>query len=616
MCGIAGYINSSLGDREIRQMLDKIPYRGPDDHGFEPVQTDSGHGFFGHRRLSILDLSANGHQPMCRGAWTVVYNGEIFNAPELQEELQQAGYSFSSTCDTEVLLAAFDAWGVEKALQRSNGMFAFAATDGKVLYLARDRWGVKPLYYCWDGKNLSFASELQALTLLPDFNHELDPQAVDEYFVFGCVPAPLTIYRGCSKLRPGEMLRLEGGMLSMSYYWQVDYASTGKYAGTEEEALDELDALMTAAVKRRLLSDVPLGCFLSGGIDSSLITAIAQKVSSVPVKTFSVGFDSPKFNEAPFARRIAEYLGTDHTEQILPRAELFPYVSQLPDLFAEPYCDTSAFPTLLISRVAKQKVTVVLSGDGGDEHFGGYSYYGLVRFYRLIRMLPIAVRRGLSVGLQPFLAGTSLYKYAKNLNFTDDADAFLFYRNFAPAEFKKLTGRELNREAMSYFQYFDQIKYQVPFSSGLLWPALDQKIYMIDDILTKVDRTSMRQSLEVRTPILDYTVTSFANTLPYRMKIRNGENKYILKKLLSRYIPREMWDRPKQGFSIPLADWLKYDLREQFLEMFSDNRESPYYNMDYIRRKYQRFLNGDHSIRPYELWSAFVFENWCRTRSR
>ncbi len=652
MCGIAGFVDSKgRTDRHglesiAARMADALAHRGPDDHG---VWADPEAGVaLGHRRLSILDLSSAGHQPMLSpaGRFVISYNGEIYNCEEIRQELRQANPSlgFRGHSDTEVMLAAFEQWGVEQSLGRMNGMFAFALwdRDERTLLLARDRLGEKPLYYGKAGAPFLFASELKALREHPAFDAEVDRDALARYLQFSCIPAPDSIYRGIHKLLPGTILRYKDGEVKVSSFWSlracVDEAASQPFQGSETDAITELDGLLRDAVRLRMHADVPLGAFLSGGIDSSLIVALMQAQSNRPVRTFTIGFEDATYDEAPQARAVARHLQTEHTELYVGPAEAIALVERLPEVYDEPFADSSQLPTLLISQLARQHVTVSLSGDGGDEVFGGYNRYTWGgRLWNSLRRTPGPLRRltaAAITGLEPRqwdavfgvlnpilptrfrqrTPGYKLHQLARLLPALGPEDMYMkMASHWQPSACAV-------READSSLATTDPTwvnqtwKDQSEFSLQAMY--LDTVTYLPNDILMKLDRATMAFGLESRIPYLDPRVVQFAWRLPLAMKVRAGCGKWILRQVLRRYVPPRLVERSKMGFGIPLDAWLRTSLRD-WAEALLDPRRlqvEGFFDVTMIRNKWDAHLQGRGNWQ-YHLWDVLMFQSWLENQS-
>ncbi len=627
MCGIAGFLDRSqrVGTEDfaaiLQRMTDVMTHRGPDDEGAW-VDT-SARVALGHRRLSIVDLSREGHQPMFSPdkRLALVFNGEIYNFLEIRRELQQAGFVFRGHSDTEVMLAAFCRWGVEPAVQRFNGMFAFALWDHdqRTLWLARDRFGKKPLYYSWIKRTLLFGSELKALSVYPDFPGEIDHRAVALYLRFGYIPAPYSIYRGVAKLPPGTLLSIGpseyGNDIEPLPYWSaqqmVQQGIDHRFRGSYNEAVDELERLLCDAVKLRMVADVPVGAFLSGGIDSSLIVALMQSVSDTPARTFSIGFSAPGHDEAEHARAVAKHLKSDHTELYATEQEAKDVIPMLPSMFDEPFGDCSAIPTYLVARLTRNQVTVSLSGDGGDELFAGYDvYFSNQRFHQKYGRLPRALRKTLGVSLRPF----SAYRFERFGDVIGFGCGEEIHHSLCSIWHKP--SRLVRGTAEPPTAFTDRARYidSAQFIEQMMY--LDAVSYLPDDILAKVDRASMAVSLEARCPLLDFRVFEFAWTLPLEMKVENRVcGKRILRDVLYRHVPRELVDRQKMGFHPPVGDWMRGPLRPWAEELLSERRfrNDGLIEPGPVRRKWQAHLAGSNDG-DLALWVVLMLQAWLSER--
>lgn len=643
MCGITGIwdISGTAPDalgRQLRAMTDMLAHRGPDDSG---AWLDEAAGIgLGFRRLSIIDLSPAGHQPMvsASGRFVICFNGEVYNAPELRRELSSAGIAWRGHSDTEAVLEACARWSVDEALPKLIGMFAFALWDrqSRRLVLARDRLGKKPLYWSEtraDGASLVlFGSELRALMAHPRLARTLDRDAIALYLRHGYFPQPHTIFAGVHQLAPGHRLVLEAGRaISDAPFWSLaDVAAEGRrapFSGSETDATDALDALLRDAVSRRMVADVPLGAFLSGGYDSSLVVALMQQLSSRPVRTFTVGFREAGYDEATHAKAVARHLGTHHTEAYVTAQEAQDVIARLPDIYDEPFADASQIPTYLISGVARRHVTVALSGDGGDELFAGYNRYAQARlFQRYSKGLPQAPRRAVAAMLaavppagwdgffaavprryRPAAPGDKMQKLSQIIG--EDGDGF----------YRKLTSNWLDPEAVvpgsrepSTVIDDPRVREIVPdFIERMLYR--DTLSYLPGDILTKVDRASMAVSLEARTPLLDHRVVAFAWRLPMAMKLKGGERKWLLRQVLYRYVPRTLVDRPKMGFGVPIGEWLRGPLRAWADDLLEERAlaDGGVFAAAPIRKRWSEHLAGRRNWQS-SLWTVLMFEAWRR----
>jgi asparagine synthase (glutamine-hydrolysing) len=644
MCGLTG----GWSQRRFGILREALPvmsgalnHRGPDDRG---SWWDGEVGIaLAHRRLAIVDLSVAGHQPMqsVSGRWIITYNGEVYNHLEIRRDLERIGAApaWRGHSDTETLLAAIEIWGVEETLRRSAGMFAFALWDRREhrLWLARDRFGEKPLYYGWNSGVFLFGSELKALRRLPGFDASVDRSALALYLRHNAIPAPFSIYEGIRKLLPGHWLRLDLRQLEAGecpepqpYWLAAEAAKQGRaelFSGSEAEAADVLEDLLRDAIGRQMVADVPLGAFLSGGVDSSLVVALMQAQSARPVRTFSIGFHEAAYNEAEHAAAVARHLGTDHTEMYVSGRDAMAVIPELPHIYDEPFSDSSQIPTSLIARLAGKHVTVALSGDGGDEVFGGYSRYILAAsIWERISSIPLALRRivGQLVTAMPEQRWDRLYGVIEPLIPAHNRWAMPGDKLHKGARVLAMpNGRLLYRELISHWSPGDLLLgIDEPSSFG---PARgtppaelveymmleDACHYMADDILVKVDRAAMASGLETRVPLLDHKVFEFAWRLPLRYKIRNGSGKHVLKEVLYRHVPRSLIDRPKMGFGVPIDSWLRGPLKEWAAELLSPSRlhQQGYFNPEPIQHKWQEHQSGVRNWQ-YHLWDVLMFQAW------
>lgn len=637
MCGLTGFLDpgGKLAAREetLRAMTRSLVHRGPDDEGIW-LDNDAGIGL-GHRRLSILDLSSAGHQPMTShcGRWLIAYNGEIYNHLDLRRDLEQQVQGFRGHSDTETLVNAIAVWGLAATLQRCNGMFAIAAWDREErrLWLARDRAGKKPLYYAPHGQGVLFASELRALYQVPGFRPEIDRQALTLYLRHNHVPGPRTIFEQVRKLPAGTLLELSASRPDHTpqAYWSAAQAARQAQArpfeGSLEDALKELDGLTRDATRLRMLSDVPLGVFLSGGIDSSLVTACMQAQSDQPVRSFSIGFQSEDFDEAGYARSVADHLGTEHTELYVTDDELLDSVPRMAGIYDEPFADSSQIPSWLVSRMARRDVTVALSGDGGDELFGGYERYvfGAQRWERMAR-IPLWLRQAVCrlghippLGLINGVLGA--YPRADR-----DLGARLRQRlEMATAESGEALHRALVSDCLDPARlvngggepaYLLAPTHSVAGIEGLSerMMLLDHQGWLVDDLLVKMDRASMAVSLEVRAPLLDYRLFEFAWSLPAHFRFdEQGGGKLILRRLLGRYLPASLYERPKQGFCVPVAEWLRGPLRDWAEDLLAADllARQGYLNAKLVRRRWQDHLQGRQDWSDL-MWNVLMFQAW------
>lgn len=642
MCGIAGFINRQLNQIQVvREMTACMKQRGPDGRG-EWADETSG-VTFGHRRLAILDLSENGAQPMISacGRYVLTYNGEIYNAEVLRKEVlahkkkQGEGFCFRGTSDTEALLEAIALFGAEKALSLAKGMFAFALYDRREhsVTLARDRAGEKPLYYGFAGGNFVFASDPAAFAAYPGFEAKIDRMALHEYLRYGFVPAPYSVYEGIRKLLPGYVLTLRqpfsAAQVEQHPYWSMaDAADNGRknpFTGSRQEAADELERLLSGAIREQMISDVPIGAFLSGGIDSPLIVALMQKQSSTPVRTFTIGFEEKKYNEAEYAKEIAAHLGTEHTELYVTEKELLDVIPGLSKVFSEPFADSSQIPTCLVSRLAKTKVTVSLSGDAGDELFCGYNTYPkITALAEKLMILPKWLRTFgggvLEAGF--WRGGGSCYRAAESLRARDIMqlhEAVCYHTDYG-AEHLVLLEDTAKRRAVQNRDFAGErggLRLPgEPFFAGPKRAMMykDMVTYHPDDILVKVDRAGMAVSLENRVPMLDRDVIEFSYRLPMEYLYGDGGvSKQILRDILYRYVPKSMLERPKKGFSVPLARWLKSGHTADWaMELLQDNRlaQDGIFDKRMLKKICTRFQKG--RANPQIIWEILMAEQWYR----
>ena len=642
MCGLAGVFDLSKSRssddlmRVAGSMGDAVQHRGPDEGG---AWVDADAGFaVAHRRLSIQDLSAAGRQPMISksGRYVLSYNGEIYNGGDLRAELAATGSAFNGHSDTEVLLEALAQWGVDKTLPRLIGMFAFALWDReeRTLVLARDRMGIKPLYWGGQGERIFFASELKSLMAHPDFKAEVDRDALSDLVAFNYVSGPRSIYDGIAHLEPGCFVRIDAkGAARTSRFWDLfDITRQGqgsRVALSDAQALSQLNDVLGDAVRGRMVSDVPLGTFLSGGVDSALITAMMQSLSPSPVKTFTIGFGESEFNEAGHARTIASHLGTEHHELQVSGQDALDVIPKLARMYCEPFADSSQIPTYLVSAMAREHVTVALSGDGGDEVFAGYNRHLVGHdVWPRIKGIPVPVRRVMAGLLKsmphvvydqmaavlpkskrPSQLGDKMNKLAGLLEGRDLDDFYAGVIKFWGDAGSIVIGGGENRSWTQKAEVVRTIADPVERMQ-----VMDMLTYLPGDILTKVDRASMAVGLEARVPLLDHRVVEFASALPMNLKIRGGETKWLLRQMLDQYVPRSLTERPKQGFAVPLGDWLRGPLRDWAEDLLSEPalNKAGLFHAAPVRAKWQRHLAGHHH-EHYALWSILMAQDWHRT---
>ena len=620
MCGICGILHlddtGSLDSQTLKEMCRVLTHRGPDDEGFY-VETHFGMGM---RRLSIIDLSG-GHQPIHNEGETVwvVSNGEIYNFPELRKDLERDGHAFYTKTDTEVIVHLYEEVG-ENCVDKLNGMFAFALwdTQRRKLMLVRDRIGIKPLYYAFLRNQMIFASELKGLLRHPKVIREVDVDALDKYLTYEYVPCPHTMIKNVKKLPPGHMMVCENGRTVVKQYYDLRF-SPKRYYNDTTECIEALLDLLKKSVRRRLISDVPLGVFLSGGIDSSAITALASQILE-EVKTFSIAFEDRSFDESEYAREVAHILQSDHYEQTLTPRELLNIVPKVPDIIDEPLGDASIIPTYLVSKFAREHVTVVLGGDGGDELFAGYPTYQAHRLARMYESIPPFVRWGidkvitsLPVSDDNFSLDFKLKKFISGIGLSPEIRNYVWLGSFSSDAKQDLLAEpirenlrsEWHREIEDYIKdntfsgMFDMIQY------------LDMKLYLQEDILVKLDRASMANSLEARVPFLDHEVVEFVNALPWQMKLHNLTTKYILKKSVKEILPQKIIRRKKKGFGIPVAKWVKSELKELVLDLFAEEKikKEGFFNYSYVHRLLEDHFQNKKDNRKL-IWTLLVFQLW------
>jgi len=632
MCGVVGFVSNKREEESLREMLKIQSHRGPDANG---IYIDEKYGLhLGHNRLSIQDVSSHANQPFyseCQ-EFIIIFNGEVYNFQDIKKELLELNHTFVSSSDTEVILYAYKEWGID-AVEKFIGMFAFAIYDLKKakLFIVRDRAGVKPLYYTQQEDSFLFSSELKSFSLYPTFQKEINREIIPFYFQFAYIPAPHTIYQNCYKLEAGHYLEydLEQKSFEKHKYWDInDYYLMDKIEKSEEEILEELEVLLKDACQLRMVSDVPVGVFLSGGYDSSTVASLLQQNSEEKINTFTIGFEEKEFNEAEHAKKIANYLGTNHTEYYCTQEDMLNLIEQIPLYFDEPFADASALPTMVVSQLAKKDVTVALSADGGDESFFGYSkYFAIEKMRRLqasrpkklvLKLLLSLLNEKRVVWLNGLLPQSQqqtnivnkFQKFKSMLKSQSYSETFIRASSKVSPEFLEqslVMGRYKSFDK-TFFKEFETLK-EEDFSDQMM--AVDYKTFMADDVLTKVDRATMSVSLEGREPLLDHRIAEYMARIPLELKYREKKGKYLLRKVLNRYLPIEMTDRPKSGFSIPLKKWLLNELRERALEAL----KSPILLEDnIIKREVLDSLYNDLEVgileQPKFVWLIMSYVAW------
>jgi asparagine synthase (glutamine-hydrolysing) len=634
MCGITGFfapegVISEDANRILDAMLSSIEHRGPDSFG-KKIHSEYGIAL-GHRRLAIQDLSSAGYQPMvsnsCR--FEIIFNGEIYNHFEIRKKIESSfQISWRGYSDTETLLVAIECWGLDLALQETVGMFAFAVWDNteNALYLARDRMGEKPIYYGWQGNVLLFGSELKSLTKHPDFKKNINIDIIPTYMRLGYIPNPHSIWRDIFKLSPGTWIRFDKSQLGKIpkpvEYWSltnsVNDARSNKFGGSDEDACDELERLLIDSISGQQISDVPIGAFLSGGIDSSTIVALMQKQSTNKIKTFTIGFDNKDYNEANHAKLVADHLGTDHTELYITSDDALNVIPKLSRMYDEPFADTSVIPTYLVSSLARQHVTVSLSGDGGDELFGGYNRYSTLQiWYNRINKIPLSVKENIKF-IPNFLKNNNLGYNQRKLSIISE----LLSSKSNIDYYKAIHGRwrsneklinETNQNKQILNSIYSNSSADTVVESAMLF---DQLNYLPEDILFKVDRAAMAVSLETRVPFLDHRIVEWSWTLPNSLKFGNGNEKKILKLLLNRHVPKEITERPKMGFGVPISDWLRGPLREWAEGLLSFDSLTKYgiFNPVPVEKKWRELIDGSN-FNEADIWHILVFQDWLNSNN-
>jgi len=624
MCGIAGFIdfNKNSSKNTLEKMTDVLHHRGPNDSGYSFNTNNYASIGLGHRRLSVLDLSTHGHQPMCHDNLEIVYNGEVYNFKEIKEELKQYNYTFESDSDTEVILKAYHKWGI-KAVDKFNGMFAISIYNKQTdnLILIRDRAGVKPLYWYWKDNHFLFSSELKSFHKYPSFDKVINTGSLSLYLQYGYILQPHCIFENTYMLESGHYLEVDvrsKKVINKKYWDVIDFYNKPKFDISKKEATDKLDDLLKSSFNYRMVSDVPVGVFLSGGYDSSAVAAIIQSQQTTKLKTFTIGFHERGFDEAPYAKEVAKHLGTEHTEYYCTQKEAIDIIPTLSEIYDEPFADASAIPTILVSKIAKKDVTVALSADGGDEAFAGYSkYIRSLKYMEFLEKSPIT--KIALKALLPIVINSNMLKDAKSkqverlyetLQKKDNESILKLMRYLNEAKINKL----LIRNPINLTTYFD-IENELNNANDVInkMLAIDYKTYMVDDVLTKVDRAAMSVSLEGREPLLDYRIIEFAAQLPSNYKLNNGNTKDILKDVVHRYLPKEIMDRPKMGFGVPLHDWFKDELKEYvdyYLDTSRLTKENIFNTIEIEKLKQEYIKNPSDQNIAQSIWKIIMFEMW------
>jgi asparagine synthase (glutamine-hydrolysing) len=641
MCGFAGIHSlnqNNIHSEILLNMSKKLLHRGPDDSGVW-VNSSNSVGF-AHQRLAVIDLTSAGHQPMQSSSnrFTIVFNGEIYNHLDIRKELDFPDWNGQS--DTETLLVCIESWGLDKTLNKINGMFAFALWDSNesTIQLVRDRMGEKPLYFGWQGDSFLFGSEIKALKMHPSFQEQIDKEALNLYFRYNYIPAPFSIYKNIYKLSPGSILTLRHGekKYKVRKYWSVFNTAiqsiTNLSKKTEEELVIELDNLLKKSIKQKMLSDVPIGAFLSSGIDSSTVVSIMQSLSSKPIKTFTIGFEDKAYDEANNAKLIAKHLGTDHHELYVKPQDIIDLIPLLPDLYDEPFSDASQIPTYLVSKLAKEKVTVSLSGDGGDELFCGYNRYHITeKYWGVIMKLPLFIRKlfsflllSIPINFWNKLENISFFskkynnisiKLNKGVRVIVSNNLYELYDNLLSNW--KITDKLVRGTQNIFRQDLNSSKDLERLSSVEKMMLWDMQSYLPNDILVKLDRASMGVSLEGRAPFLDHNIVKFAWRVPAKYKFKNNKGKWLLRQVLYKYIPKELTDRPKSGFTLPLSDWLRGPLKDWAESLINKERldDEGILNSKIVSKRWHEHQSGNNDW-SNQLWSILMFQLWLEKNTK
>lgn len=628
MCGIAGFIdlNKKTENTVLQKMTDTLYHRGPDGSGYEHFVTEKAAVGLGHRRLSIIDLSEAGKQPMQYQDVWITYNGEVYNYGDIKSELKQLGHSFTGHSDTEVILHAYKQWGID-CIKKFVGMFSFVLYDQAIeeVFCVRDRAGVKPFYYYWHNGLFLYASELKAFHQHSGFKKEINTNAVAAYMQFGNVPNPHCIFNNCYKLQPGHYLKfsIRNKAFTTHQYWNVyDAYNKPKLDISFEEAKAQTEKILKSAFDYRMVADVPVGVFLSGGYDSACVTALLQKDRTEKLKTFTIGVSDIGLNEAPYARDVAEHLGTDHHEFTCTQKEAFELIPELPYYYDEPFADSSAIPTTLVCKIARQHVTVALSADAGDEIFAGYNRYDyLMKHGKTLSRLPGFARKGIS-GFMDVLPSDKIPVLRNKYNFhnryeklkallndpSPERMMLSLSRQFTEEKLNELFRNPVESVPTAYSSHELKTEFRTPLAYMM---AIDYQTYLTDDILQKVDRASMTVSLEGREPFLDQRIIEWAAQLPDEYKYHQGNKKYILKEIVHNYIPKSLMDRPKMGFAIPIENWLLNDLRPQVMHYLQDEKikAQGIFNPDFVNDIRAQFFAGKKEL-ALKVWYLLMFQMW------
>lgn len=655
MCGIAGFIGGATFQKDsssalhLKNMNNQLTHRGPDSHGYWLDQSKK--VALGHRRLAIVDLSSAGHQPMISssGRYVITYNGEIYNTDVLRAELSNSRFktSWRGHSDTEIIIAGFDAWGIKETISRLTGMFAMAIWDKKLdrLTLVRDRMGEKPLYYGWQGTGINkvflFGSELKALKQHPQFTNTINRNSLALYMRYCYVPAPHSIYQGIYKAEPGTItsVSLQNSDIKIEKYWdaiqEVKKGFKNPLQGSFTEVASNLEKVLKKTISQQMMADVPLGAFLSGGVDSSAVVALMQAQSSMPIKTFTIGFNEAGYNEAEFSKLVAKHIGTEHTELYVSSQDALDVIPKLSTLYCEPFADSSQIPTFLVSSLARQHVTVSLSGDGGDELFCGYNRYIFAKkLWKGLNITPLVLRKLFSGGVNNISAA----KWNKAFNIVDKITPSKFNGISLGLKLQKgaiaISSKDLPdlyQRLVSCFQnpsmvvigenqkeniFFEGVKNLDDIDDIQKMMLIDSISYLPDDILVKVDRAAMGVSLETRVPFLDHNIFEFAAKIPLSMKLRNGTGKSILREVLYKYVPKKIIERPKMGFGIPISDWLRGPLRDWAEELLNEPllKSQGFFHSDVVRKIWNEHLNGTRNWES-QLWTVLMFQAWLEENS-